>query len=89
MTLRPDTLKRYEPDPNYEPSPEELEAYETHDIMTLEEFWGAVSVGVYIDYDGYGYAGDGVNFWPEHIIAPSTPKHDVPAKATHIKWFNK
>jgi len=80
----------HNPDPDYWPTPEELAAYEQEDeIVTLDQFIGAVAAGAYTADDGHGYAGDGVNFWPEHIVTPGMSMSDVPPNATHVKWFNK
>lgn len=57
------------------------------DLLTREEWLGAVKVGGFVDYDGYGYAVKDGMFWP-HAISPSTA--DVlPDDATHVVWFNR
>lgn len=60
------------------------------DVMSLEQWRGAVGCGCFIDYDGFGYYSDGIVMFIEHVALPSevgtvTP----PAETTHVVWFNR
>ena len=64
------------------------------DVMTCEDFAAACEGGGFIDYDGYGYLGDGTIFHRGHVILPSTvtdspTKWEPPAGFTHVLWFNR
>lgn len=76
-------------DGDWQPEPDELAAMEEPCIMTIGEFWGAVDVGAFTEDDGYGYGGDGTEFWSDCVIGPADDRSAVPAKVTHINWCNR
>ena len=58
------------------------------DLLTVDEFKGAVECNGFIDYDGHGdMLVDGV-FLEESSISPSEA-HKIPENVTHILWYNK
>lgn len=84
MTDRPKTAPYTRPIPEY------------GDLMTVDEYIGAVNCGGFIDYDGNGIAArdglcDGRNsILEDHVaIFPSDGLTYIPEDATHIVWFNK
>lgn len=57
-------------------------------LMTVEEFKTAVEDGLFIDYDGFGYAVINDDVLDNKAIIPSK-LYEIPKEATHIVWFNR
>lgn len=67
------------------------------DILTIEEWEESVRMGIFIDYDGYGYFGD-LNrelMDTEYEVYPSllgTDEYQEEKESrpwTHVVWFNR
>ena len=64
------------------------------DLFTVEEYLDYVKGGMFVDYDGHGYA---VYMHSEKVgivdnkryIYPSQGDEAIPPTTTHILWFNK
>ena len=57
------------------------------DVMELSEWIECCEDGGFIDYDGYGYASDGVKM-SDKSYHPSD-RDKIPTGTTHIVWFNR
>lgn len=58
------------------------------EIMTVEDFKESCQSGFFSDYDGSGYPVRNGYENRKIQIYPSN-RHDIPADATHISWYNK
>ena len=59
------------------------------DHMTIENFIQNCKVGMFIDYDGYGYLAT-KDRRSDIIISPSKIKKvGIPKWATHVLWYNR
>lgn len=56
-------------------------------VMTVEEFRESVEDGMFIDYDGFGYAARNGMSANDPIYPSEVDK--IPEDATHIVWFNR
>jgi hypothetical protein len=69
-------------------------------LMTIEEFYGYVDSGMFIDYDGHGSWATSTHIISDDYVKPSTckgrkvdksglMKSVAPPEATHVVWYNK
>ncbi len=62
------------------------------EVMTLKKFRERCEGGMFIDYDGFGYLGDGEVFDQSKVILPSDFDDinlNIDVMYTHVVWFNR
>ena len=60
------------------------------DLIPVEDFIEAVTVGAFIDYDGHGYWANKEGHETSVEVRPSTVRKMLPPDwATHVLWFNR
>jgi len=61
------------------------------DIQTLIEWTNNCKVGMFIDYDGWGYFATENEMSNKRVIPSDlrNPNFKIPKWVTHIIWFNK
>ena len=58
------------------------------DIFTVASFIELCEMGMFTDWDGYGYPVKDNKMDAQRTIVPTTI-HEVKYQATHIVWFNR
>lgn len=59
------------------------------DMMTWDEFVGAVKCGGFIDYDGHGDLATSKTVSNKHIKPSQVAGFRRPKWATHVCWYNR
>jgi len=65
-----------------------LSQFDHGDVMTVDEFVKLCEIGMFTDYDGFGYSVYGDRVDNQTFVIPSK-RADIPDLATHIIWFNR